>query len=116
MTNLKKDLKNKFPKWNILNELITQKENQNYYISFQIKELMEQMDDLKKFRNKINLHIKSLNNQIKKIDETNDIFRGLEEEEELKSLEGLPTYYKSEKNYNKRVSEIDELKKKLKEL
>ena len=112
MTNLKKDLKNKFPKWNNLNELITQKENQNYYISFQIKELMEQMDDLKKFRNKINLHIKSLNNQIKKIDETNDIFRGLEEEEELESLEGLPTYYKSEKNYNKRVSEIDELTKK----
>ena len=115
MMNLKKDLNNKFPKWNNLNSLITQKENQNYFISFQIRDLMEQMNGLKKFRDKINVHINSINNQIKKINEINNSFDNLEEENELKILES-PTYYKSVKKYNNRVSEIDDMKRKAEQI
>lgn len=60
----KKSLDNRIIECNNLNQLIDQKEKKHYFISLQIKDKIEKMKDLEKYRKNLNMLINSLNEQI----------------------------------------------------
>lgn len=67
LTQLKISLNNYINIYNKLNELIIQKENKNYFISFQIKDKREKIIILRNYRDNINTRINYLNRQISSI-------------------------------------------------
>ena len=109
VTNNINDLENKKQEYNGLNELINQKENKQDFVSFQIKDKMEQIKKLQNERNDLNLRINTLTNQINEINRITHSFNELENLFSDKN-DTNPNNYLNDKIYNERVKKIEDIK------
>lgn len=102
--DIKRNLNNNITKCNNLNGLIIQKENKNYFISFQIKDKQEKFEIYTEYKNNINMHINSLNNQINKINTIINKFETLENNDNQ-----LIFLYHSSVIYNEHLNNVQKL-------
>ena len=105
MQNIKIKVNNNITKCKNLSKLIIQKENQNFFISFQIKDKQEKSKTYKEHKNNINMHIESLNNQIKIINKIVNNFETLESNNNKLNYFSDHSFEKS----NKQLESVQEL-------
>ena len=109
----KKSFDNRIIECNNLNQLIDQKEKKYYFISLQIKDKIEKIKDLEKYRKNLNMLINSLNEQISKLNKIIDSFNILENQNQnrFNYNSNDKSNYLNDKKYNGRKDKINKLKK-----